>query len=767
MNEGDLISSKDNDETDESKEIAQNPIKISDITSKISKISSLFEQSSLDLVSNLGVDLSSIYTSVPSSLSSIQAAFNKEQTTKHQSLKPSSDNEKTDLIINPKDLFYISKKQKKILLFEFFDINKKEEINHYFRLLSDKEFVSIDTTKSKEVVQRSINRLPLNIELSKHVSSVCVHSGYFFGHHFTLIFECLLSTMDINENPSKYGYEVIKERFEVFEDIHAEIENSLPDLFHGFFFKNELGIRDNKRKLPSIYVYDVKDYNLIFEDNMEEQRETSRFQIKSVFDTPTLKAKAYNFFMKDSSIREKAIGYDPLLFLGIMPNVLFAQISDKLICSQSDVYFDNSLGSIPSNFVVLEFNEGQLTNFVLEFVEFYYLYIILEKKLIDLFNIEIPETVYFRREILDAKKAEISRIKSYLTKISKDIFLYSQIINSLDITNLEFNQEETRFFILPVGKSVDNDSISQFFIDRIIKNKRKLEEKIDYLQERVSEVEVSIINELKIGKNKPKINSLFNTIESDLIQQIRKWDGTEISHEKIEAWLLNFKRNEDRKIALKLLNKLIYISYSDLRILLKSAYGSLLCSLQADDLTNCYISNIGDPTSGSMHLLKIFQEENGINSNIVISFENLKSLTGNIDKTVIFIDDFIGTGDTYIDWYEKNTDVLNCFSKVIYVSATGLQKGITRIETETKTEVLCVNIFDEDEQVIDGTLFNFEDKKMVTELIDKYSSTVGFQNMYGYGKCQLLLAFEYNIPNSSIGILWWSKNNWTPLLKRK
>lgn len=85
------------------------------------------------------------------------------------------------------------------------------------------------------------------------------------------------------------------------------------------FFKNEFGIRDNKLKLLSIYVYDVKDYNLIFEDNIEEQRETSIFQIKSYFDTPTLKGKAHDFFIKESSSREKILGYDPLLYLGIFP----------------------------------------------------------------------------------------------------------------------------------------------------------------------------------------------------------------------------------------------------------------------------------------------------------------------------------------------------------------------------------------------------------------------------------------------------------------
>ncbi len=731
------------------------------------KLSSVLKSiSTMDLVPKLGIDLSSAYSSIPSSLSNLQSYFNEKHMTKLQNLQSSSC-EDTNLTILPDDLFNISKKQKKIILIEFFNLDQKEEINNFFRLFSKKDLVIINDNKSKEVIQRSINHLPLSIALPKNVSSMCVHSGYFFGYYFALIFECYLSIEDLNEISSKNGFGILNERFKLFEDLHAQIEKSLPEQFHGFFFKNELRFEERKLKLPSMYVYDVNDYNLIFEDDTEDEKENSIFQLKSPFDAPTLKGKACDFFLEESNMRAKAVGYDPLLCLGIRPEILFAQISDKLICSQSNVYFEDHLGSIPSNFVIFEFNEGQLINFALEFVSLYYLYIIFEKQLIELSNIKIPKIRDLKKESLEAKKVEVSKVKRELNEIINDVFLYSQIFDSLNIRNLKFSQEESRYPILPVGKCGDDDSISQYFSTLIINNKKKLEEKQAYLQQKVSDIEVSIINELKIKTTNPKVNSLFNKIESDLIQQIMKWDGTEISQYKIESWLLNFKTTKDRKTALKLLDKLTYITYSDLRILVKSAYGSLLGSIHSNDLTNCYISPIGKPTSGSTHLAKIFEEENGIDDKLIIPFENLKSSTEIKDKTLVLIDDFIGSGSTYIRWYKEYINQLANFSKVIYVSATGLQKGITNIESETKTEVICASIFDEDEQVIDGTLFDLEDKQMIKELIDKYSSRIGSEHMYGRNNCQLLLAFEYNIPNSSIGILWWSKNNWTPLISRK
>ncbi|WP_455565205.1 phosphoribosyltransferase-like protein [Methanosarcina barkeri] len=95
-----------------------------------------------------------------------------------------------------------------------------------------------------------------------------------------------------------------------------------------------------------------------------------------------------------------------------------------------------------------------------------------------------------------------------------------------------------------------------------------------------------------------------------------------------------------------------------------------------------------------------------------------------------------------------------------------LKKGINKIEQKTNTKVLCKYILDESNQVIDGTLFDCEERQEINRLVNKYSYLINSDFVYGYDNCQLLLAFEDNIPNNSIGILWWS-TNWTPLFERK
>ncbi len=58
------------------------------------------------------------------------------------------------------------------------------------------------------------------------------------------------------------------------------------------------------------------------------------------------------------------------------------------------------------------------------------------------------------------------------------------------------------------------------------------------------------------------------------------------------------------------------------------------------------------------------------------------------------------------------------------------------------------------------------DKSRITQLINKYKANVPTGFEWGYDECQLLISFENNIPNNSIGILW-SNINWIPLIKRK
>lgn len=138
-------------------------------------------------------------------------------------------------------------------------------------------------------MQLSINHILLNTDLPKNVSSICVHFGYFFGYHFSLIFECDLNVEDLYEKFSKNDTDSLIECFQLFEDLQVQIEESLPEQFHGFFYKNELRFEKPNLKLLSIYVYDIHDYKFIFDIEYNEKS-------MAPIDRPTLKQKV-EFFL--------------------------------------------------------------------------------------------------------------------------------------------------------------------------------------------------------------------------------------------------------------------------------------------------------------------------------------------------------------------------------------------------------------------------------------------------------------------------------------
>jgi hypothetical protein len=354
-----------------------------------------------------------------------------------------------------------------------------------------------------------------------------------------------------------------------------------------------------------------------------------------------------------------------------------------------------------------------------------------------------------------------------LDKIVRDLFPYLRTFEYFSSNDFRFSNEVNRYRLSLRGKKWDNDSISNFFCELLTYKKKEIVNKQAHLEKRIYEIDELIQNELILIKNKPKVNSLLNGIENELIPRIKRWEGL-LPQDKIENWLLNFDTKEDKKTALRLLDKLTYITNKNLAQLINSSNNLLNSKINMDTPQKYFFSCIGDITSGSTHLAKHFQEESRIKEKLFKNTEELQLFIKQNEKidTLILIDDFVGSGDTYLKWYKKNTQMLNNCSEVFFIALIALIKGINKIEQETNTKVLCKYILDKGDQVIDGTLFDFEEKREIRRLIDKYSYPIKPDYVNGYDNCQLLLAFEDNIPNNSIGILWWSEN-WTALFDRK
>ena len=653
----------------------------------------------------------------------------------------------------------LSKKQKKLILFELINLSEKEKVDKYFKSSSGEKIVYLNENRYKESLQQSTKSLPLNINLPNYVEKITVHSLYCFGDYFSLIFECDLKLKEYNEEVVGNQSEVLNKRYKIYEELQKEIEKLIPKEFYGVFFNKELKFSNYNFSLPSIYIYNLSNYKHIFEESED--------RIEDRFCSSTLNGKAHSFLNRFNEYEDNdynKLKFNKLSHIGIKAEELFAVIGDKLILSVSKKYFQDFLKAIPRNFTILCFEEKKLFSFIMELISKYYLFILLEKYLIDLEKIEILKISEIHEENIAAKKKELSAIKANFDEINEKLLSYFAIFDCFKKSDFRFQDEETWNYSL--SNRWDEYSISNYFKEYLEANIKKIEKRKKYLEKVISDGVNTINTEIGLNKNKPIINPLFKEVEQEIVQQIKKWDG-KISQERIECWLSNFKNKKERLIALKLLDKLEYIEYKNLKSFIKSAYHHLLRDINKDNLKDCDISSIGSLTSGSTHSLKPFQEENKISKNLFKSIEKLEKLDEcELKKTLILIDDFIGSGNTFIKWYGKNKTLLKKYGVVIYVCYVGLKKGIIHITEKTKTEVICAHVLEEDHQVMNGTLFEDEGKKDIEELVEKYSSITETNFVWGYDDCQLLFSFDDNIPNNSLAILW-SNNKWMPLFERK
>ncbi|MGH9926551.1 MAG: phosphoribosyltransferase-like protein, partial [Nitrososphaeraceae archaeon] len=104
---------------------------------------------------------------------------------------------------------------------------------------------------------------------------------------------------------------------------------------------------------------------------------------------------------------------------------------------------------------------------------------------------------------------------------------------------------------------------------------------------------------------------------------------------------------------------------------------------------------------------------------------------------------------------------------IYYCSLGAFENGISKIKKYTGVETVTGRLIEESEKVLDGKLYSQKDRQKIRKIVEKYDGTrIPTEYSRGYDNCQLLYAFENNIPNNSLGLLWFS-HNWTPLLERK
>jgi hypothetical protein len=271
-----------------------------------------------------------------------------------------------------------------------------------------------------------------------------------------------------------------------------------------------------------------------------------------------------------------------------------------------------------------------------------------------------------------------------------------------------------------------------------------------------------------------------------------------------ELWLTNFLP-EEMDHAIHLLNGFLYFPEEFIDEMFKSAFQALSAVVVSE--TDSFLTiqtawrefvdrviitnvtgeqpNISDSgisfTRRAKQVLNISEERTLSNE------DTLKLLLSSGPRPVVFVDDFVGSGNQFIDTWERSvrisSSVQMSFKKLASVRGNRFfysplictQYGSERIETHCPEVILKpahliskrYNVFAADSLIWPDHL-----QPTATEFIKTASKRAGIptagslEDWQGFHRLGLALAFADSVPDATLPIFTTTTNNWKPLTRR-
>lgn len=230
--------------------------------------------------------------------------------------------------------------------------------------------------------------------------------------------------------------------------------------------------------------------------------------------------------------------------------------------------------------------------------------------------------------------------------------------------------------------------------------------------------------------------------------------------------------HEQARIFLELLDKFEYISRCNTESFLEQVYSEHL----QDMIENHYtILSVITSQSGKINssdaLLSEFKYVNEIANNSSYQIENLSIDAIEKQNFIIFFDDIIGSGQTFIDFVNRNIEkmkVIECYLICIVIMEDALGHLNKYIE-ENKLKIRILYKMKQRKAFDENYLFG-DDYKLKLDVIRELESQIWGNpkniNILGRNNTQSLVAFFRNTPNNTISSIWYDRETWRGLFRR-
>ena len=281
------------------------------------------------------------------------------------------------------------------------------------------------------------------------------------------------------------------------------------------------------------------------------------------------------------------------------------------------------------------------------------------------------------------------------------------------------------------------------------------------------------------------------------IHDINQWSDAELSD--LDLWIANFPDDEGRYIAMRLLNRFVYYSERDVkRFLMHGLYKILLYEpsliwnqarqfrtttpeqqLFAQQFlaatTFAPLLDRNKPSESGNVLCRYLNRDLGISSKQICQPSELAGVT---NKRVVIVDDFVGSGQQIIDFWNKPkiagetlTNIATANNlEVTYLSLVATRYGLNRVgRMTTGLRVVSCEVLEDSYRIFSAPSLYLgpHDELLVAR---RYLETL-CQNrnipLLGFHKLDFAVAFHHSIPDATLPLFFTKNSRWNPLIKRR
>lgn len=271
------------------------------------------------------------------------------------------------------------------------------------------------------------------------------------------------------------------------------------------------------------------------------------------------------------------------------------------------------------------------------------------------------------------------------------------------------------------------------------------------------------------------------------------WNGLE--RNQLEYWLRSFKHTlEGRYFSALVLDSLIFRSKAQVEAMMVHGIQRLLPQLlRGNNSFSKYESKwleIVRKSGVSVRIVPVIRKKDGpqksgnsicrdygnllgVNGKIMTNPENIRRERNDGCNLFIFVDDFLGTGNQFKDFYDEVYPETDGATNV-YLPLCAHEDGLLNVRKNCK-ELLVAS----SDVLGKGESFFKEKSELLPDGINKYDNLISLyrkyvvermdvsdDGMFGYGGLALTYGFYNATPNSTISLLWSKKHKNTHLLVR-